>query len=250
MPILPDYLATINNRTEAITTLHYASLNADIASTGVKDINTSGGLGILGAAATAHHLAYRNLDGTAQHKQLTPQQQQQQQQQASVIQQYQQQQQQHLITKHPIPGKSMVNFSLIHIVNDDNNNNNNNNKVLIVTPINEEKQRSIIISPDHIENEQKVENNIKLVNHNNNNKTKKVTPVTSLKDQSNAYESLASENGSIGILLAMKALVQLIFNPIVGNMSTKYGYRLPIVLGTFCLLISSLGNKQLIILVF
>lgn len=239
MPILPDYLATINNRTEAITTLHYASLNADMASTGVKDINTSGGLGILGAAATAHHLAYRNLDGTAQHTQLTPQKQQQQQQQTSAIQQYQQQQQ-HLIRKHPIPGKSMVNFSLIHIVNDDNN--NGNNKVLIVTPINEEKQKSLIISPDHIENEQKVENNIKLVNHNNNNKTKKLTTVTSLKDHSNDYENLASENGSIGILLAMKALVQLIFNPVVGNMSTKYGYRLPIVLGTFCLLISSLGN--------
>lgn len=241
MPILPDYLATINNRTEAITTLHYASLNADITSTGVKDINTSGGLGILGAAATAHHLAYRNLDGAAQHTQLTPQQQQKQQQQTSATQQYQQQQQQqHLITKHPIPGKSMVNFSLIHIVNDDNN--NGNNKVLIVTPINEEKQRTLIISPDHIENEQKVDNNMKtiLVNHTNNNKTKKVT---NLKDHSNTYENLASENGSIGILLAMKALVQLIFNPVVGNMSTKYGYRLPIVLGTFCLLISSLGNK-------
>ncbi|XP_058813841.1 synaptic vesicular amine transporter-like isoform X2 [Topomyia yanbarensis] len=52
--------------------------------------------------------------------------------------------------------------------------------------------------------------------------------------------SLESENGSIGILLAVKALVQLIFNPIVGNVSTKLGYSIPISFGTFNLLIASM----------
>ncbi|KAM7361215.1 putative mushroom body vesicular transporter portabella [Cochliomyia hominivorax] len=217
VPILPDYLATINNRTAIRTTLHYASLNA---ATSVKSINASGGLGILGAAATAQHLAYRNLDGTAQQQPLL------QQQQTYGIHQ---QQQTHIMTKHPIPGKSMVNFSLIHLVNDDNN-----NKVLMATPINEQQHQE--------QDENKMnENYLRLLNHNNDTGNKMAD--IKLKDQNNnnsVNASLASENGSIGILLAMKALVQLIFNPIVGNMSIKYGYRLPIVMGTFCLLISSL----------
>ncbi|XP_065358519.1 synaptic vesicular amine transporter [Calliphora vicina] len=216
VPILPDYLATINNRTTKITTLHYASSNA---ATGIKSINDSGGLGILGAAATAQHLAYRNLDGTAQ----------QQQQQSAALQQ-----QTHIMTKHPIPGKSMVNFSLIHLVSDDNN--SNNNKVLMVTPINEQQRNSI--STDHVDESKMGENYLGLIN-NNNEKGNKMAETMS-KDHNNDDANLASENSSIGILLAMKALVQLIFNPIVGNMSTKYGYRIPIVLGTFCLLISSL----------
>ncbi|XP_058464275.1 synaptic vesicular amine transporter-like [Malaya genurostris] len=52
--------------------------------------------------------------------------------------------------------------------------------------------------------------------------------------------SLESENGSIGILLAVKALIQLIFNPIVGNVSTKLGYSIPIAFGMFSLLIASM----------
>lgn len=51
---------------------------------------------------------------------------------------------------------------------------------------------------------------------------------------------LESENGSIGILLAIKALVQLCFNPIVGNISSKIGYSIPIAFGTSNLLISSM----------
>ncbi|XP_053681895.1 synaptic vesicular amine transporter [Sabethes cyaneus] len=51
---------------------------------------------------------------------------------------------------------------------------------------------------------------------------------------------LESENGSIGILLAVKALVQLLFNPIVGNVSTKIGYSIPISFGTFNLLLASM----------
>lgn len=228
MPILPDYLATINNRTTT-TTLHYTSLNAAVVqATGIKSINASGGLGILGAAATAQHLAYRNLDGTAAQQQQ--------------LHQQQQQQQQHIMTKHPIPGKSMVNFSLIHLVNDDNN--SNNNRVLIAaTPSIQNEQQKKLIPFDNAEGN--AENYKNLMNHTGDNGGHSVRGDMPNKDH-NHYnddaETLADENGSIGILLSMKALVQLIFNPIVGNMSSKYGYRLPIVMGTFCLLISSLGK--------
>lgn len=51
--------------------------------------------------------------------------------------------------------------------------------------------------------------------------------------------SLESENGSIGILLGLKALVQLICNPIVGNVSLRIGYSLPILFGTLNLLVAS-----------
>ncbi|EAT34530.1 AAEL013238-PA, partial [Aedes aegypti] len=58
---------------------------------------------------------------------------------------------------------------------------------------------------------------------------------------------LDSENGSIGILLAVKALVQLVFNPIVGNVSSKLGYSIPIAFGTLSLFLASvifaLGNS-------
>ncbi|XP_055616071.1 synaptic vesicular amine transporter [Toxorhynchites rutilus septentrionalis] len=52
--------------------------------------------------------------------------------------------------------------------------------------------------------------------------------------------TLETENGSIGILLAVKALVQLVFNPIVGNISSKIGYSIPIAFGTMNLLIASI----------
>uniref|UniRef100_A0A1B0AA86 Major facilitator superfamily (MFS) profile domain-containing protein n=1 Tax=Glossina pallidipes TaxID=7398 RepID=A0A1B0AA86_GLOPL len=62
----------------------------------------------------------------------------------------------------------------------------------------------------------------------------------------NEPNTLIGENSSIGILLAMKALLQLIFNPIVGSVSCKFGYHLPIIAGTICLLISSLDGYALI----
>lgn len=51
------------------------------------------------------------------------------------------------------------------------------------------------------------------------------------------------ENVSIGMLLGIKAIIQLIFNPIVGSLTTKFGYRLPILFGTGNLLIASLGKS-------
>lgn len=281
VPILPDYLATINNRTllgpatsnsaigpvtgragaQAATTSYNTPLNSGMA--GATGVNASGGLSILDAAASAQHMAYRNLDGTgtgaaqtqihlpiklqpqpqSQHHHQYQYQQQQQLQQAMPPHQ---QQLQHVMTKHPIPGKSMVNFSLIHLATDDNS------KPFISSPIN----------PEHGGNS----NAIHWLNHSDartgssaaaagrdGGYLKNSLTMSSGKIPGNGHrqlktetndELLASENSSIGILLAMKALVQLIFNPIVGNLSTKYGYRLPIVLGTFFLLISSLGKSK------
>lgn len=58
----------------------------------------------------------------------------------------------------------------------------------------------------------------------------------------NAEHWLSGENGSIGMLLATKALVQLVVTPFVGRLTLRLGYRIPMVFGTFCLLIASLGN--------
>lgn len=68
------------------------------------------------------------------------------------------------------------------------------------------------------------------------------TSVDEMRRGDNEPNTLIGENSSIGILLAMKALLQLIFNPIVGSVSCKFGYHLPIIAGTICLLISSLGE--------
>lgn len=114
------------------------------------------------------------------------------------------------MAKHPIPGKSMVNFTLLQLM-------------------------TTTTLPSHS------------VGNNETTVTTSTTTTTEIKINTNSNFNghnssigLASENGSIGLLLAMKALVQLIFNPIVGNMSSKCGYRLPIVVGTCFLLLSSL----------
>uniref|UniRef100_A0A182NCJ3 Major facilitator superfamily (MFS) profile domain-containing protein n=1 Tax=Anopheles dirus TaxID=7168 RepID=A0A182NCJ3_9DIPT len=52
--------------------------------------------------------------------------------------------------------------------------------------------------------------------------------------------SMEDENGSIGILLGVKALVQLFANPLVGSSTARFGYCLPITFGTAALLLASL----------
>lgn len=47
------------------------------------------------------------------------------------------------------------------------------------------------------------------------------------------------EGKEIGILLAVKALVQLICNPIVGHLSNLFGHKIFILLGTVFLFSSS-----------
>ncbi|XP_073816224.1 putative mushroom body vesicular transporter portabella [Musca autumnalis] len=274
VPILPDYLATINNRTllpptttstarMAFTTPGTGKTTGSATSSSsslspynnnntppfhvMVGLNNSGGpVGpvVTDTTASAQHMAYRNLDGTVAATKAEPltaqhpsqyyfhapsQQQQQQHHQPPTVQ--------HVMTKHPIPGKSMVNFSLIHLASDDNG------KLLLST--------SSLTTTDHHHQQQSNSGNaIKFSNNNNasvkgsrsqwRNENKFNNKAQPRKANESSNDSLQSENGSIGVLLAMKALVQLIFNPIVGNLSTKYGYRLPIVMGTFFLLISSL----------
>lgn len=55
--------------------------------------------------------------------------------------------------------------------------------------------------------------------------------------------NVETENGDVGILLAVKAFVQLFFNPIVGNLSGKFGYKNLIFFGTTNLLLSSLSES-------
>lgn len=49
------------------------------------------------------------------------------------------------------------------------------------------------------------------------------------------------ENSSVGILLATKALVQLIATPIVKSLINTFGYSISLTLGTFVLSLASFG---------
>lgn len=53
---------------------------------------------------------------------------------------------------------------------------------------------------------------------------------------------LNEENGAVGILLATKALIQVASTPFVKSLSNSLGYRVPITLGTFILLLASLST--------
>lgn len=54
-----------------------------------------------------------------------------------------------------------------------------------------------------------------------------------------AAAAAAEENVAIGVLLAAKAFVQLVFNPIIGVASKRIGYHWPILMGTISLVLSS-----------
>lgn len=75
-----------------------------------------------------------------------------------------------------------------------------------------------------------------------NNKDKLIEELIAQDVQKEQKEHLGDENSSIGILLAGKALVQLVVTPIVGHLTLRSGYLLPVVFGTTCLLLASLGN--------
>jgi MFS family permease len=67
------------------------------------------------------------------------------------------------------------------------------------------------------------------------------------KDQTVQYTvsnefSVEMENGNVGMLLAVKAFVQLFFNPIVGNLSGRFGHKNLIFFGTIDLLLASLSE--------
>lgn len=59
-------------------------------------------------------------------------------------------------------------------------------------------------------------------------------------------EVIRDENSSIGVLLAIKAVIQIIVNPVIGAMTTRFGYRLPLIFGTINLFVTAVC-KELII---
>ncbi|XP_017091649.2 synaptic vesicular amine transporter [Drosophila bipectinata] len=140
------------------------------------------------------------------------------------------------IAKHPIPGKSMVNFTLFQLATEAATTTTtiSTRSVTTLTPNSTSTPSTVRLADSQSPGSNLTGNrNRKLASgyaptHRNSNR------------KSDKELTLSRENGSIGLLLAMKALVQLIFNPIVGNASSKFGYRLPIVVGTFFLLVSSL----------
>ncbi|XP_020809940.1 synaptic vesicular amine transporter [Drosophila serrata] len=129
------------------------------------------------------------------------------------------------IAKHPIPGKSMVNFTLFQMSTEA--------ATTITTP--PPNMHNFNSTPTPAISLLKPSEGQSGGTNSSRSRNRKVAAPADNKEL-----TLTQENGSIGLLLAMKALVQLIFNPIVGNASSKFGYRLPIVVGTFFLLLSSL----------
>ena len=55
---------------------------------------------------------------------------------------------------------------------------------------------------------------------------------------------LNEENSSVGILLAVKALVQLVATPFVTKLISQFGYCIPTIFGTFCLFLASFGKDD------
>lgn len=50
---------------------------------------------------------------------------------------------------------------------------------------------------------------------------------------------LSEENGAVGVLLATKALIQMLSTPFVKSLTNSFGYRIPTVFGTFILFLAS-----------
>ncbi|KAH8278893.1 hypothetical protein KR018_010812 [Drosophila ironensis] len=143
------------------------------------------------------------------------------------------------IAKHPIPGKSMVNFTQFQMATSPETTPATATTSGTLTPNSTSKPLPLSLADGQPPGSN--------ATGNNGGRNRKLPsgsapahPNSSHSRSSNKDLTLTRENGSIGLLLAMKALVQLIFNPIVGNASSKFGYRLPIVVGTFFLLLSSL----------
>jgi MFS family permease len=74
------------------------------------------------------------------------------------------------------------------------------------------------------------------------NTIKNLTKDQTIRHNSGHDFDLEMENGSVGMLLAVKAFVQLIFNPIIGNLSGRFGYKNLIFFGTINLLLASLSE--------
>ncbi|KAF7704739.1 hypothetical protein HF521_021811 [Silurus meridionalis] len=64
------------------------------------------------------------------------------------------------------------------------------------------------------------------------------TPLTNVSDCPKADNQLLNENVKVGLLFASKATVQLITNPIIGPLTNKIGYQIPMFAG-FCIMFLS-----------
>ncbi|MCJ8736577.1 hypothetical protein PDJAM_G00014090 [Pangasius djambal] len=64
------------------------------------------------------------------------------------------------------------------------------------------------------------------------------TPATNASDCPKADKQLLNENVKVGLLFASKATVQLITNPIIGPLTNKIGYQIPMFAG-FCIMFLS-----------
>ena len=54
---------------------------------------------------------------------------------------------------------------------------------------------------------------------------------------------LIHENARVGALFSSKAFVQLVVNPLIGKATVKFGYEIPLLVGTGFLLISCTSNR-------
>ena len=64
---------------------------------------------------------------------------------------------------------------------------------------------------------------------------------TTLEGSNSTVTDLINEHGRYGFLVAAKGAAQFVFNPFVGIIVTKCGYRVPMLLGDLVLLISTLA---------
>lgn len=71
--------------------------------------------------------------------------------------------------------------------------------------------------------------------------TKNLTTDHSARHNAGHEFDVETENGEVGMLLAVKAFVQLFFNPIVGNLSGKFGYKNMVFIGTTNLFLASIS---------
>ena len=75
------------------------------------------------------------------------------------------------------------------------------------------------------------------------NSIKNLTKDISLSHIPETQSTIETENESIGTLLAVKAFVQLICNPIVGSLTNTFGCKNLIFLGTINLLVAAMSEN-------
>ena len=62
----------------------------------------------------------------------------------------------------------------------------------------------------------------------------------SLSPVQKKFEALERDNGPLGVLLASKAFVQLVFTPLIGYLTEVVGYNVPLLLGSCNMFIAAI----------